>query len=127
MRFLIFLILSLILTAPAFAAGFSFPHIKIVRGFDTTDHPQTLTMTGGVAPHARLPIGPVASGATIRIHGNASAVSGVVNFSAGGNLELQLTAAGAFDQTFTLAAATDYIQATGSDTATFTAIYVEVS
>ena len=129
MRLFIFFVLSLILTAPAFASGFSFPHIKIVRGFDTTGHPQTLVMTGGVSPHVRLPIGPVAQGATVRIHGNTTALSGTVSFIAGGSVELQLTSAGAFDQTFTLANATDFIQITGStnDTATFTAIYVEVS
>lgn len=110
-------------------SGFSFPYIKIVRGFDTTDHPQTLTMTGGVSPHARLPIGDVAQGATVRIHGNASAVSGTITFVVGGNAELQLTDPGAFDCTFSLAADTDFVQISGAtnDTATFTALYVKVS
>jgi len=131
MRTFLLFMLSLLVTVPAFAADrvFSFPYIKMVRGFDTTDHPQSFSMTGGVAPHARLPIGPVAQGATVRIYGSASAVSGTVNISAGGNLELQIVAPGDFDQTFTLANATDYIQITGGtyDTATITAFYVEVS
>lgn len=110
-------------------SGFNFPPIKIVRGFLTTDHSQTLTMTGGVSPQARLPIGDVAQGATIRIHGNASAVNGTITFVAGGNAELQLTTPGDFDCTFNLVSDTDYVQISGAtnDTATFTAIYVKVS
>lgn len=129
MRLLIALTALLLSTGPAVAAGFSFPHIKLVRGFDTTDHPQTLSIIGGVAPHARLPIGPTPQGATIRIHGNTTALNGVINFTVGGSVVLQLFVAGPFDHTFILANDTDYVQVTSGtgDTATFNALYVEVS